>query len=404
ALSPFAEPGSAHYIALALTLTLLTGLFQFAMGIARLGTVVNFISHTVVIGFTAGAAILIASSQIKNFFGLLLPRGATFAQTMWAFFQQIHHINLHVMSVGLVTLITGILVKRYAPKIPYMIAAMLVGSLYALILNRSLGDAVTGIRLLGALPSHLPPLSLPEFDPHALSQMAPNALAVAMLGLTEAVSIARAIAVRAEQRIDGNQEFIGQGLSNMVGSFFSAYASSGSFNRSGLNYEAGARTPLAAVFASIFLGIILLLVAPLAAYLPTASMAAILFLVAYGLIDFHHIFAIIKASKRETAVLAVTFFSTLLVELEFAIYVGVLLSLIFYLMRTSRPNVISVVPGPRTPYHPLVHAPDLPYCPQVQIVRIDGSLFFGAVNHVEQRLLELEQEHPQQKIIIINAR
>lgn len=404
ALSPFAEPGSAHYIALALTLTLLTGLFQFAMGIARLGTVVNFISHTVVIGFTAGAAILIASSQIKNFFGLLLPRGATFAQTMAAFFQQINHINLHVMSVGLVTLITGILVKRYVPKIPYMIAAMLVGSFYALILNQSLGDAVTGIRLLGALPSHLPPLSLPEFDPHALSQMAPNALAVAMLGLTEAVSIARAVAVRAEQRIDGNQEFIGQGLSNMVGSFFSAYASSGSFNRSGLNYEAGARTPLAAVFASIFLGIILLLVAPLAAYLPTASMAAILFLVAYGLIDFHHIFAIIKASKRETAVLAVTFFSTLLVELEFAIYVGVLLSLIFYLMRTSRPNVISAVPSPRTPYHPLVHAPDLPYCPQVQIVRIDGSLFFGAVNHVEQRLLELEQEHPQQKIIIINAR
>ncbi|MHB0889272.1 SulP family inorganic anion transporter [Acidithiobacillus sp.] len=404
ALSPLAEPGSAHYIALALTLTLLTGLFQFAMGIARLGTVVNFISHTVVIGFTAGAAILIASSQIKNFFGLLLPRGATFAQTMGAFFQQISHINPWVMSVGLMTLLTGILVKRYAPKIPYMIAAMLVGSLYALILNQSLGDAVTGIRLLGPLPRHLPPLSLPEFDPHALSQMAPNALAVAMLGLTEAVSIARAVAVRAEQRIDGNQEFIGQGLSNMVGSFFSAYASSGSFNRSGLNYEAGARTPLAAVFASLFLGIILLLVAPLAAYLPIASMAAILFLVAYGLIDFHHIFAIIKASKRETAVLLVTFFSTLLVELEFAIYLGVLLSLIFYLMRTSRPNVISEVPDPRAPYRPLVHAPDLPYCPQVQMLRIDGSLFFGAVNHVEQRLLELEQERPQQKILIINAR
>ncbi len=404
ALSPFAEPGSAHYITLALTLTLLTGLFQFAMGIARLGTVVNFISHTVVIGFTAGAAILIASSQIKNFFGLSLPRGATFAQTMWAFFQQFDHINLHVMSVGLVTLLTGIFVKRYTPKIPYMIAAMLVGSLYALILNQSLGDAVTGIRLLGALPSHLPPLSLPELDPHALSQMAPSALAVAMLGLTEAVSIARAVAVRAEQRIDGNQEFVGQGLSNMVGSFFSAYASSGSFNRSGLNYEAGARTPLAAVFASLFLGIILLLVAPLAAYLPIASMAAILFLVAYGLIDFHHIFAIIKASKRETAVLLVTFFSTLLVELEFAIYLGVLLSLVFYLMRTSRPNVISVVPDPRASHRPLVHAPDLPYCPQVQMLRVDGSLFFGAVNHVEQRLLELEQEHPQQKIIIINGR
>ncbi|MBU2771516.1 SulP family inorganic anion transporter, partial [Acidithiobacillus caldus] len=238
----------------------------------------------------------------------------------------------------------------------------------------------------------------------ALSQLAPAALAVAMLGLTEAVSIARAVAARAEQRIDGNQEFIGQGLSNVVGSFFSAYASSGSFNRSGLNYEAGARTPLAAVFASVALGAILLLVAPLMAFLPIASMAAVLFLVAYGLIDFHHIRGILRASKRETAILLTTFLSTLFVQLEFAIYLGVMLSLIFYLLRTSKPNVASVTPDPESPYRPLVARLDLPQCPQVLMVRIDGSLFFGAVNHVEQRLGELAQQFPERRVLVINGR
>lgn len=132
-----------------------------------------------------------------------------------------------------------------------------------------------------------------------------------MLALTEAVSIARAIAVRSEQRIDGNQEFIGQGLSNIVGAFFSAYASSGSFNRSGVNYEAGARTPMASVFASLFLLVVLLAVAPLAAYLPTAAMAGILFLVAWGLIDFHHIRHIWHTSKAESAILFATLVGTL---------------------------------------------------------------------------------------------
>ncbi|NDB00813.1 MAG: SulP family inorganic anion transporter, partial [Betaproteobacteria bacterium] len=156
-------------------------------------------------------------------------------------------------------------------------------------------------------------------------------LAVALLALTEALSIARAMAIRSGQRIDGNQEFIGQGLSNLVGSFFSGYASSGSFNRSGLNYAAGAQTPLSTVFSAVALLLILLFLAPLARYLPTAAMAGILFVVAWGLIDFRHIREIIQAGRQESAVLAVTFVATLTLQLEFAIYAGVLLSLMLYL-------------------------------------------------------------------------
>ena len=403
AISPLAEPGTAQYLSLALTLTFLVGAIQLAMGLGRLGALVNFISHTVVIGFTAGAAILIASSQLKHFFGIAIPRGASFSQTLRALIAQAGEASPYVTAVGAITLLTGILVRRYAPRFPYMIAAMLVGSLAGVALDRLFGPGVTQIRTVGALPGTLPPLSHPVLSVEIVKQLGGNALAITMLALTEAVSIARAIAVRSEQRIDGNQEFIGQGLSNLVGSFFSSYASSGSFNRSGLNYEAGARTPLAAAFAALFLAAILLLVAPLAAYLPVAAMAGVLFLVAWGLIDFRHIRGIIRASRSETAILAATFLSTLFLDLEFAIYVGVILSLGFYLNRTSRPLVGALAPDRQDPLGRFSSDQDLPECSQLKIIEVHGSLFFGAVNHVQQVLHAVDAENPQQKHVLVVA-
>jgi len=166
--------------------------------------------------------VLIAASQIKNFFGINIPRGSHFYEIIQQLALQIGDINPYVTSVALVTLASGILVKKFSPWIPYMIAAMLIGSLFALGLNGYFSNEVTHIRTVGALPAHLPPFSLPDLSLETIKKMAPSALAVTMLALTEAVSIARAVAVRSEQRIDGNQEFIGQGLSNIFGSLFSA--------------------------------------------------------------------------------------------------------------------------------------------------------------------------------------
>lgn len=400
-VSPLAEPGSAQFISLVLTLTFLTGVFQLIMGLARMGVLVNFISHTVVIGFTAGAAVLIAASQIKNFFGINIPRGSHFYEIIHQLALQIGDINPYVTSIAAATLASGILVKKFFPKIPYMIAAMLAGSLLALALNRIFGNDVTQIRTVGALPAHLPPFFVPDLSLEAIKKMSSSALAITMLALTEAVSIARSVAVRSEQRIDGNQEFIGQGLSNIFGSFFSGYASSGSFNRSGLNYAAGAQTPLAAVFSALFLAATLLLVAPLAAYLPIPAMAAILFLVAWGLIDFHHIHSIFHTSRSETIVLFTTLLSTLFVELEFAIYVGVMLSLMLYLARTSQPAVVPVVPaGEEGAYH-FEDAKGKAECPQFRMVRINGSIFFGAVDHVQSALQQIDEINPQQKSVLI---
>ncbi len=403
-LSTLAEPTSAEYVRLALTLTLMVGLIQLTMGFARLGTLVNFISHSVVIGFTAGAAILIATKQIKNFLGLEMPRGLDFHEVFVEVFNQLDKINPYVTLVAAVTLVTGILVKRFIPRVPYMIAAMVVGSLVSLFLNSRYGQANTGISTVGALPASLPPLSMPDLSLSTIKELAPVAVAATLLALTEAVSIARSLAARSGQRLDGNQEFIGQGLSNIVGSFFSSYVATGSFNRSGVNYEAGARTPLAAAFAGVMLMGITLLVAPYASYLPNAAMAGILFLVAWGLIDFHHIHQIIRTSNAETAVLATTFFSTLLLELEFAILLGVMLSLAIYLSRTSRPRVLSRVPNPHHPKRAFTTDDSLPECPQFKIIRIDGSLFFGAVNYVEGMMQSVDTLNPEQKHLLVVAK
>lgn len=400
-LSALAEPATAQYVTLALTLTFMVGVIQVAMGAARLGTLVNFISHSVVIGFTAGAAILIAANQIKNFFGLEIPRGTEFYETVWAVFADFDQINGYVVLVGVVTMATGIIFKRWVRRVPYMIAAMLGGSLVSFALNHWLGQEYTGITTVGSLPASLPPLSAPDLSLETIKSLAPTALAVTLFALTEAVSIARSLAARSGQHLDGNQEFLGQGLSNVAGSFFSGYVATGSFNRSGVNYQAGAKTPLAAVFAGSMLMLLVLLVAPLAAYLPNAAMAGILFLVAWGLIDFHHIKQIIQTSRSETAVLAVTFFGALFLELEFAIYMGVLLSLVLYLMRTSRPRVLPRVPNPNTPKRKFTTDSSLPECPQLKIIRIDGSLFFGAVSHVQESLRRFEVQNPGQKHLAV---
>ncbi len=398
-LSPLVQPSSPEYIDMALTLTFFAGIFQLGLGVARLGALVNFVSHSVVVGFTAGAAILIATSQMSNLLGIAAPKKHSFIHIWPNIASRLPETNYYALAIGLATLAIAIVFKIVKPKWPGMLIAMIGGSAMGLLMNAK----DHGVRLVGSLPAHLPPLSHPDVTTASLRELAPPALAVAMLGLAEAVSISRSIATKSEQRIDSNQEFIGQGLSNIIGSFFSSYAASGSFTRTGVNYSAGAKTPLAAVFAALSLTVILLLIAPLTAYLPIASMAGILLLVAYGLIDTHHITAIVRTSKPEAGILTATFLATLLVELEFAIYVGVLLSLLLYLNRTSHPHVVTLVPDPDSKKRSLVNIEKkpLPECPQMKIIRIDGSIFFGAVNHVAEELDRIVKQFPEQAHILI---
>lgn len=392
-MAPLAVPGSPEYVKLVLTLALIIGLVQLAMGIARMGTLVNFISHTVIVGFTAGAGLLIMTSQLPNFFGIPIPAGTGFFSSLREAITHAAAADPWIVATALVTLAAGIASRHFFPRIPHMIVAMIIGSLFAYALSVT-GRAV--VPTIGTLPAGLPPLSMPSFDPLVWRTLAPAALALTVLALAQAVSVARAVGMRAGQRIDGNQEFIGQGLSNIAGAFFSAYPSSGSFNRIWVNYDAGAKTPLAAVFSAIFLLVTVLAVAPLGAHLPLAVMAALLFQVAWGLIDVAEMRRIVRASPPEAWVLGVTFLSTLMLQIDFAIFVGVLASLFVYLNRTTHPRLTPVVPDPATPQRRFapVAKTQTPECPQLLMLRVDGSLFFGAAEHLHEELHELRTAAP----------
>jgi len=295
-------------------------------------------------------------------------------------------------------------VKRLYPKVPFLIVALLSGTALGVLLNLGIGDQVTGITTVGALPQTLPPLSMPDFSLQTIRDLAPAALAMTLFALTEAVSIGRAIGIRSGQLVDGSQEFIGQGLSNIAGSFFSAYVATGSFNRTSLNYQAGAKTPISAMIAGFLEIFIVLAIAPLVAYLPTAAMAGILFIVAWGLIDFPAIKHIFSSTNSERAIFSVTFLSALFLDLEFAILAGILLSLMLYLMRASRPRILARVPDPKMPNRKFTSdLGPMQECPQLHIMRIDGSLFFGSVAYIREKFARLEQRRPDQKHLAIVA-
>lgn len=396
-ISHHADPGTPEFLSLVLTLTFLAGVYQLAFGLARLGALVNFVSHTVVIGFTAGAAILIATSQMKHITGVFVPKGESFLHTWMDLIKDIGNIDGYLLLIAFVTLVTAYTTKKKFPNSPGLLVGMVVGSVLALFLKD-----YTDIKLVGEIPARLPPFSAPDFSLETIRLLAPEAFAVALLGLIEAVSISRAVATKSGQRIDTNQEFIGQGLSNIGGSFLSSYAGSGSFTRSGINYEAGAKTPLSAIFAAVFLVIIVLLIAPLTAYLPISAMGGIILLVAYNLIDFHHIKKTLSFSVPESAILITTFLATLFLELEFAIYLGVLLSLVLFLAKTSTPNIPVLSVDPSAEHRKFVRIDEKPLveCPQLKILRIEMSIYFGSVNHILKVMGKIEDHEDIHHILI----
>ena len=272
-----------------------------------------------------------------------------------------------------------------------------LGSVLAYLLG---GEAV-GIENVGRIPSRLPSFQVPKLNFENMYQLSSGAVTLALLGLIEAVAIARSIALSSHQRIDGNQEFKGQGLSNIVASFFSAYMGSGSFTRSGVNYQAGAKTPMSAIFAAFFLMIVLLTLSSLASYLPKAAMGGIILLVGYNLIDYHHIRQVVKSSGRELIVLGTTLFGALFFELEVALFSGIGLSLFFYLEKTAKPNIAILGTTKEHRFINIIRSDEVNECPQLKIVRIDGSIYFGALEVVSDFFNSLYEKGEVKNILVV---
>ena len=404
ALAGTYAPGSPVFIQAAITLALLVGIMQLLLALLRLGLVVNFVSHSVMTGFISAAAFLIALSQFEHALGLELPR----PEQLWEFALGLRHnlTDFHndSLAIALVTLLSAWLGKRYLPKWPYYLIAIAAGCGCYFVL----GGVASGVRTIGAIPTVVPSWQLPKLQLEQLRDLSSAAAAIALVGLLEAMSIARAIALRSGQDIDGNKEFRGQGLANIVGSFFLCYPSSASFTRSGVNYDAGAQTPLSAILAAVFLTIILLLLAPWFAYVPIPAIAGVIILVAWNLIDFKQLHHMLQSSRLESSIAFATMAGALLIDLESGIYLGVLLSLGLYLAKSSRPKLkIGALEGEsgERSFHfwaDSSSAADTKLeCPQMLLARLDGSLYFAASGHARAQLRELERARPSQKHMLL---
>lgn len=401
-ISKFVSPENdlEAFIQMAILLSFMAGVIKLFMGLAKMGKLVNFVSNSVVIGFAAGAGILIAFKQLKHVFGINVPSGSTFYEIINYVISHIAETNLYVLGVALGTLLIAILIRRFIKYISrlYLLIAMVLGSLLAFFL----GGEMHGIESVGNIPSHLPPFKIPNFNFEDMRLLTSGAITLALLGLVEAVSIARAVALYSHQKLNNNQEFIGQGLSNIISSFFSSYASSGSFTRSGVNYQAGAKTPLSAIISAIGLMIVVLFFAKYAAFLPKAAMGGIILLVGYNLIDFQHIKQVIKTSNREFIVLMTTLLGTLFLELEIALFLGIIISLIFYLERTSNPNIAVFGKNSKGKFVNIIRDETAQECPQLKIIRIDGSIYFGAVEGISNFFSDLYEEKGKKHLLIIS--
>ena len=326
-IAPLAAVGSPDYVRLVLTLSFLVGAMQLLLALARVGALVDKVPHAVVVGFTAGAALLIFNSQLGAVLGIALPRGTALWASLQAVAARLQDIQAPAVAAAACTIVLAIVARPLGRWIPAMLTAVVGGTLASMALAR-LMPQWPALATVQALAGALPPLSWPDLRIDTVRSLFGATLVMTLLALTEASAIAKAVARRHGDTLDGNQEFFGQGLANLVGAFFSALPCSGSFNRSGVNAEAGARTPLAAASASVFLVLILLAVAPLASYLPLAVVGGLLFVVAYGLIDLPEIVRLWRAGLRERVPLVVTLLATVTLSLEWAILLGITSALI----------------------------------------------------------------------------
>ena len=326
-IAPLAAVGSPDYLRLVLTLTFLVGAMQLMLGLARVGVIVDKVPHSVIVGFTAGAAVLIVNSQLGALLGLTLPRGTSVMTNLHAAAAQLGAVQLASVVAAAATVLTAVLWRPLNRYLPAMLVAVVVGTLVAHGVAAWLPEWPR-LATVQPLPGALPPLSLPDLSIDTVRSLFGATLVMTLLGLTEAVAIAKTVARRYGDTLDGNREFIGQGLANLAGAFTSALPASGSFNRSGVNVEAGARTPLAAVFAAVLLVLILFFVAPWARWLPLPVIAGLLLVVAWGLIDGREIVRLWREEPVERVPLAVTLIGTVTLSLEWAILLGITSALI----------------------------------------------------------------------------
>ena len=392
----------SQYIALAMFLTLIVGVFQFCLGFFRLGVIVNFLSHPVIVGFTNAAAMVIGLSQLSKIFGVTMPGAAGdhfLTVRIWGVLQQLGDTHLPSLLMGIGAFAVMILMKKYVPKIPGVLVAVVA----TILISYSMDFKGMGGSVVGEIPEGLPSFAVPMFEANMFLELLPSAILIALVGFMEAISIAKAMAAKTKDRIDPNQELIGQGLGNIAGSFFQSYPASGSFSRSAVNLGAGAKTGFSSVVTAAVVVITLLFLTPLLYHLPKAVLAAVIMMAVFGLINFSAIKHAWRTNKHDGLAAIVTFVCTLgfAPHLDKGIIIGAGLALGLYLYRTMKPRVALLGRYPDGTLRDLQVNPDLARDENIVVLRFDGSLYFANVSYFEDTILEAVSENKDAKYILV---
>jgi SulP family sulfate permease len=402
ALEPIATVNPEGFLVYATLLAILVGLFQVSLGLLRLGVLVDFLSHPVVVGFTNAGAIIIATSQLNKLFGVDVEKAEHHYETVYHTIRaaaEHMHWPTFMMSVFSIALMVGL--KRWRPALPGVLIAVVV----TILISRYSGYAAAGGAVVGDIPRGLPSIAFPQISLDAIFQLATSAVVIALIGFMEAISIAKAIAARTRQRLDVNQELVGQGLSNIVSGLFNGYAVSGSFSRSAVNMDAGARTGFSSIVTGGIVGITLLFLTPLLFHLPQATLAAVIIMAVIGLVKIEPIKHAWKAEKHDGIVAVTTFVLTLIVapHLDKGILVGVFLSMALFIYRTMRPRFAILSRFHDATFRDLEVHPELETCKNIVLIRFDMSLYYANAGYFENKMLAVFADNQDAKFIILDA-
>ena len=329
--STLGQYSGENYLQFIFLLTFLIGIFQLLMAFMKLGELVSYISHPVVVGLTSGISLIIGAGQLSNFFGLKTSSGVNFFTTMYNFFIHLNQTNYFSLFLGLLTVVIILLLQNYRPHLPAYLISVIAVMLITYFFNMN-----TQVEVVSNFDSSLPEFNMINLEFSAIKDLASSALSLAILGFIQVTSIVKSLSSRSREDIDMNREFISQGITNVVCSFFSSFAITGSFTNSFINYEAGAKTRLSEFLTAIFFIIFLLIFSPLVKFIPVSSLAGIVIIVAAGMIDFEKIKRTFKTTDFDAVIFIATFITTIILpRLDYAIYFGVLVSIILVLRNTS---------------------------------------------------------------------
>ncbi len=384
ALAPLVEEGSAGYLGAAALLALMVGVVHIILGVGRLGFLVNFLSHSVLVGFTAAAAIIIGFSQAKHIFGISTDRKEHFYETVLEVLDNLPETNGATLVLGAIALVILFVLKTVAPKIPAALVVV-VGSILAVEL---LDLEARGVKVVGDIPDTLPAFGLPDFDGSLMGSLLGTAMVITIVGFMESIAVAKVYARRHRYEVVANSELIGLGAANVAAGLFGGYPVTGGFSRTAVNDTAGARTPLASLITA---GIVLATIAfltPLFASLPNAALGAIIVMAVIGLIDVAEMRHIAAVKQSDLIGLGVAFFATLLLGIELGILVAVVASMLVVFARMSMPHsaVLGHVDG-TTSYRNVQRFPEAQTLDGVRIVRIDAALSFVNAANVRKLVI-----------------